>query len=830
MFNRFWFYRSWFYFFPASLFYMLLFPIVLVADEPVDFAHQITPILKKHCTECHAGEEAKGGFSMKDRILFLESESVELGDPDSSRLFQLIVSSDAEDQMPPSDHERLNAKEIELIRRWISQDLPWDAGFTFGERGYEPPLKPRLPELPPQSAPGRGNPIDRIIDQYAGDNDAPIAEPISDSQFIRRVYLDVIGRLPTVDQLSNFENDQSPNSRDHLVSQLLGQYEMGDQQTYDFDYAEHWLSFWNDLLRNTYTGTGTITGGRKQITNWLYRSLLKNKPYDQFVRELISPTGESEGFIKGIKWRGTVNSSQTVDMQFAQNITQSFLGINMKCASCHDSFIDRWTLQETYALASIHADKPLELHRCDKALGKTAQPAWLFPELGQVDPNADRAKRLQQLAELMTHRDNGRLTRTIANRIWHRLMGRGIAHPVDALHTKPWNEDLLDYLAYYLAENDYDLKKLIGLICRSQAYQSKVARTKGQQVESEFVVRGPRSRRMTAEQFVDAVWQLTGSAPQSYDAKVSRLRPVSSDSVNPDAGGESAEMQMASWIWTDANSRQAAAGAEFTFSLKLNLEEQPVAGLVTATCDNEFRLYVNNVKVAEGTEWTSLQTAGLANALKAGKNRILIVGKNAGSSPNPAGLFFHAVLRFRDGAVKHVRSNDQWKWSKTKLNARGRFKKEPTDWESAVEVSSQTWGEPILAQAAALIRNGETSALLPVRASLVKNNDLMKSLGRPNRDQVVTSRPATLTTLEAIDLANGQRLFDWIEDGARNSIAKHKTSTELVRWLYKSAFSRDPTQSEMSLASEIIGETPTETGVQDLFWAVLMMPEFQFIR
>ena len=98
--------------------------------------------------------------------------------------------------------------------------------------------------------------------------------------------------------------------------------------------------FWNDLLRNDYTGTGFITGGRRQITGWLHQSLVENKPFDQFVRELIAPTDESRGFIDGIVWRGTVNASQTVPIQFAQNVGQTFLGINLKCASCHDSFVE----------------------------------------------------------------------------------------------------------------------------------------------------------------------------------------------------------------------------------------------------------------------------------------------------------------------------------------------------------------------------------------------------------------------------------------------------------------------------------------------------------
>src|SRR5262249_19673267 len=156
-------------------------------------------------------------------------------------------------------------------------------------------------------------------------------------------------------------------------------------------YAEHWLTFWNDLLRNDYAGTGYIDGGRKPITTWLYRSLRENKPYDRFVRELISPTAESEGFIKGIKWRGNVNASQVVEVQSPQNTSQVFLGVTMKCASCHDSFIDNWKLNDAYGLAAIVANNPLEIHRCDKPTGNRAQAKFLFPELGDLDAGKPRA-------------------------------------------------------------------------------------------------------------------------------------------------------------------------------------------------------------------------------------------------------------------------------------------------------------------------------------------------------------------------------------------------------------------------------------------------------
>src|SRR5262249_62368762 len=165
--------------------------------------------------------------------------------------------------------------------------------------------------------------------------------------------------------------------------------------------TEHWLTFWNDLLRNDYAGTGYIDGGRKQISAWLYRSLLENKPYDQFVRDLIHPTKDSEGFILGIKWRGNVNASQVREVQFAQNVSQVFFGANLRCASCHDSFIDHWKLDDAYALAAVVADRPLEIHRCDKATGKFAAARFLWPDLGTIDRKLSKAKRLERLTELM---------------------------------------------------------------------------------------------------------------------------------------------------------------------------------------------------------------------------------------------------------------------------------------------------------------------------------------------------------------------------------------------------------------------------------------------
>ncbi|MCH5375366.1 MAG: PSD1 and planctomycete cytochrome C domain-containing protein, partial [Planctomycetes bacterium] len=548
----------------------------------VDFSHDIVPVLREHCGQCHTGGEKQGGLSMNTRESLLAGGDLG-GDviPGESGKSELIarVSSDDDDLRMPPEGDRLPAAKVALLRTWIDAGASWEPGFAFQKSAYEPPLLPRRPALPP-AVDGRENPVDRIVDAYLAEHDIRRLQPVDDATFLRRVSLDVVGLLPTPERLAEFLADDRPDKRARFVDDLLAD---------DVAYAEHWLTFWNDLLRNDYAGTGFITGGRKQITDWLYRSLIDNKPYDQFVSELIAPTPESEGFIQGIRWRGDVSASQTQEIQFAQNITQAFLGINMKCASCHNSFIDRWTLDETYGLAAIYATQPLEIHRCDKPVGRQAEAAWIFPELGQISPDAPQPERLQQLAALITHPDNGRFTRTMVNRIWHRLMGRGIVHPVDAMHTPPWSADLLDYLGVDLADHGYDLKQTIRLICTSQAYQAMTPPLEAVPESGAYVFRGPLTRRMTAEQFLDAVWQITGAGPSKADVSLlrARLTPPDAAAEGDTAAPRSPSDLVGKWIWSypEASGAVPAAGESVTMRRQFELPAAPTYAAAVLTCD-----------------------------------------------------------------------------------------------------------------------------------------------------------------------------------------------------------------------------------------------------
>jgi mono/diheme cytochrome c family protein len=791
----------------ASCLPLLLAPLAAQAD--VDFAHQVVPILKEHCSKCHMETAKKGGFSMNTReSLLAGSENgaiVEPGKADESILLESVLSDDKSDRMPPKG-PRVPEDQAEILKKWIDEGMAWEPGFSFGKDAYEPPLKPRRPQLPPV-AEGREHPVDRLVDAYFADNKVTRPQPLGDAAFIRRLTLDLTGLLPAPEAIDAFVADKSPDKREKLITATLAR---------DVDYAEHWLSFWNDLLRNDYQGTGYIDGGRKPITGWLYQSLVSNKPYDQFARELLAPpTPDSRGFIDGIQWRGSVNASQVREIQFSQSVSQTFLGLNMKCASCHDSFVDRWKLDEAYGLAAIYSERPLEIARCDKPTGRMAKAGWIFPELGEVDANAPQPERLKQLAGLMTHPENGRFTRTIVNRLWHRLMGRGIVHPVDAMDTQPWDEDLLDYLAVRFADDGYDLKKALAFIASSQIYQSQPVVTAKNADATVF--RGPLAKRMSAEQFVDAVWTLTGTAPAAPNNAVPRGK----------AGGGTA--LSARWIWSDANaSSTSPAGETITLGTEVTLPSAPLSAKAVFIADNEAEIFVNGVSIIRET----IQPEGPRGLvvdlkdLRAGKNSIVVVARNGGSGPNPAGFLLEGRIELPDGKPVTIASGPSWKWTSSLPDAKGKFARPPKDWQPAQVLANPGVWDRFVAAMPPL-----TSDSAPmVRASLVTSDMLMRALGRPNREQIVSMRPDNITTLEAIDLANGEQLAGLLQKGAASLSRARKPTPELIDQVFMRSLGRRATAAEKNGLGSALGTQPTPQAIEDLLWMVILLPEFQFVR
>jgi len=469
----------------------------------VDFATEIHPILSAKCLPCHSGNTPQAGLLLSNRAAALKGgrsgASIVPGKPADSLLLARVEGTSMGPIMPPTGVP-LKESDVAKLRTWIAEGAVWPDLTKTSASKWEPPLAPRKVLLPDGTA---THPIDRILNTYWKRNRIPAnsAARVSDEQFFRRAHFDIWGVAPDPAMAAAYAAEKDPEKRSKLVQTLLANSER---------YTDHWISFWNDLLRND---IGVVYHGeRVSITPWLEKALRENSSYKQMVRELVDPdpkTGPT-GFLVGVNWRGDINASQTPFMQASQNTAQIFLGINLKCASCHDSFINKYRLSQAYGLAAFFSEaNELELVRCDMKTGKMQKPSFLYPELApETAVGASLAERHKAAADSFTHPRNGRLARTIVNRYWQRLIGRGIVEPVDEMDNEPWSADLLDWLAADFEENNFNLKHLIARIMTSGAYQMPtVAREAGNPAPP---FKGPVPRRISAEQFADTVSAVTG--------------------------------------------------------------------------------------------------------------------------------------------------------------------------------------------------------------------------------------------------------------------------------------------------------------------------------
>jgi hypothetical protein len=490
----------------------LLKPVVLLsiigslaAGAEVDFTRDVHPILAQHCFACHAGDKRSGGLSLRDYSDVLKGgksgPAILPGHGSESLLIRRVT---AEASPMPAAGPRLTAPEVAMLRAWIDDGARESLHGPAARMPWIAKLELRKPDVPAAEGGASQHPVDRFVAAYLRQRGLTMPGPVSDRVFARRAYLDISGLLPLPDQLSAFMQSAEPDKRVRLVSTLLAN---------NGAYAEHWISFWNDLLRNdegvNYAGT------RKSITPWLVAALRDNMPYDRFVVKLLNPVAADDpsGFLVGVNWRGDINASQKPLMQAAQNSAQVFLGVNLKCNSCHDSFISKWKLKDAYGLAAFFADESqLELVRCDVNTNQFTGAKFLYPELDLPAPPSTAAERKAAVAHMFTETANGRMPRTMVNRLWARLLGRGLVEDVDDMDGEPWSAELLDWLAADFVEHGYDLKHLIGEIVTSQAYQLPAIPRREKQVK-DYVFRGPEVRRMTAEEFADALSEITGEWP-----------------------------------------------------------------------------------------------------------------------------------------------------------------------------------------------------------------------------------------------------------------------------------------------------------------------------
>lgn len=338
------------------------------------------------------------------------------------------------------------------------------------------------------------------------------SELCSDSEFIRRVTLDIAGRLPTVAEVKAFLADSAADKRSKWIDTLLETPE----------YADFWALKWADVLRSS--RKAIQVKGAVGLQRWLRGHFLVNTLFDALVRELITATGQTFSTPPANYYR-IARDPQNL----AETTAQLFMGVRMQCAKCHNHPFERWTQDDYYNLSAFFARVRLrrdpdssrkqneafaEIVYLDRAgevvqprTGKVVVPSFPGGVVAKVEPNQDRR---EVLAQWLTAGDNPFFAKSVVNRVWYHLFGKGIVDPVDDFRDSnpSCNDALLDALTADFVKNGFDLKRLIRTICNSRTYQLSAQTNEFNEHDSKYFSHA-YTKLLSAEQLLDMISDVT---------------------------------------------------------------------------------------------------------------------------------------------------------------------------------------------------------------------------------------------------------------------------------------------------------------------------------
>lgn len=331
------------------------------------------------------------------------------------------------------------------------------------------------------------------------------SEVCTDEEFLRRVYLDIVGVLPTMEEYNRFMTSTEEKKRDLLVDELLGRKE----------FVEIWVMKWAELLQIRTTQQVTYKSMLRYY-NWLQDKIANNVPMDVMVQELI---GASGGTFANAATNYYQNETNT--LKVSENIAQVFMGMRTQCAQCHNHPFDRWTMDDYYAFAAFFAqigrkgaEDPREIIVFNSNSGEVRHAVGgrvMVPKfLGAEEPDLTGKDRRVVLANWLASPDNPYFARNLANIVWAHFMGKGIIDEVDDVRVSnpPVNEELLAELANRFTGYNYDFKKLVRDICVSRTYQLSTQTNETNEKDTTNFSHASL-RRIRAEILFDVISQVT---------------------------------------------------------------------------------------------------------------------------------------------------------------------------------------------------------------------------------------------------------------------------------------------------------------------------------
>ncbi len=391
-----------------------------------------------------------------------------------------------------------------------SSDIPGKVAIMVRFQGRIAVFNASIPQgAPVENLPTPVNFVDELVFANLREIGIPASEVCDDATFIRRVTVDIAGRIPTADETNAFLSSTDPQKRDQLIERLL---QSGD-------YADYFAGKWTALLKNRRDDASDITSNFA-FHAWVRDSLLSNKPYDQMVKELLAATGTVIAN-PPVAWYKRVKEPK----QQLEDVAQLFLGVRMQCAQCHHHPFERWSQDDYYSLAAFFTQigrKPTSTRGEDMIFhkrgiatatniktGVALRPAALGDTIPEIAPDED--PRLK-LADWMGSKSNPFFAKALVNRYWKHFFQRGLIEPEDDIRDSnpPSNPALLAALESHFIESGFDLKDLVRQIVRSKTYQLSSQPNDVNLVDRQNYSRF-YPRRLQAEVLLDSIDFVTGT-------------------------------------------------------------------------------------------------------------------------------------------------------------------------------------------------------------------------------------------------------------------------------------------------------------------------------
>ena len=455
-----------------------------IDQKKVNFYREILPIFENKCFSCHQGGKTKGGLKLDSRIYAFEGgkedgPGIVPGDAHDSAIFLRVTDEDEDYVMPPKG-DKLTKNEVELLEKWINEGAHW-------------------PDMDVQSM--------------------EITALSDDLTFLRRIFLDTVGVPPTLNDIEDFTADTSKDKRTKIIDKLLE----------DPRWADKWMGYWQDVLAENPNIINPTLNNTGPFRWWIRESLLDNKPMDLIVTELIRMDGSNR--FGGPAGFGVATGNDAPMAAKGTIVSSAFMGVEMKCARCHDAPAHTYLQQDLFEIAAMLQTSPIKvpttssvpmdkLHQGGrKSLievtlkpGTTVKPAWPFEKMISTETGKQLAENPSNtrdlLAALITAPQNERFALVGANRVWKQIMSRGIVDTVeDWQKSEPTHPELMKWLGREFVRSGYDMKAIARLIFTSHTYQRASDPTL---LRTSPVFNAPAPRRLSAEQIVDSLFHATG--------------------------------------------------------------------------------------------------------------------------------------------------------------------------------------------------------------------------------------------------------------------------------------------------------------------------------